>query len=176
MSESGASRTSNLGLLKKKVSELFTPPQTDIPENILAFRTITTLLERIQQHKPFKLLQNEQEDPEQDLKLATAFSTVAVIQHEIVAVVANRMPETLKVIVTSNTISPDQNQQVIPQSIFPDLSSFLFVKNFRKDDLKSAEFQKTLNSDPVIHPLQPPLDLAPNPGHEELKKYISEHR
>jgi len=182
MSESSKNLKSPSKKLLKQVSQLFThggkAPQSGIPENILAFRTITTLLERIQQHKPFKLLQDVQ-DPQQELKLSTAFSTVAVINHEVVAVVAKRMPEMLEVIVGTN-ISPDQNQQVITQSpalnsIFPDFSSFLFVKNFRRDDLKSAEPQKTPDKqirDPVINAIQPPPDLAPNPGYEELKQYI----
>ena len=88
--------------LKKAASQLFQSKKPPIPENILAFRTITTLLQAIQQHKPFKFMQDVNSQPE--LRLCTAFSTVAVIDREVVAVVAKRIPEILEVIVCT-TIS-----------------------------------------------------------------------
>jgi hypothetical protein len=158
--------------LTKKVSQLLQSNEPRIPENILAFRTITTLLHAIQQHKPFKLMQDV--NSQRELRLYTAFSTVAVIEHEVVAVVAKRIPEILEVIVCPTT-SPDQHQQVATQSpasnsIFSNFSNFLFVKNPRRNDLPQSR------SDPVINATEddPSCDrnLNPNPGYEELKQYI----
>lgn len=87
------------------------PLPEDIPRNILAFRTITTLLSQIQQGRALKVPQsyNAQLDREElrELKISDAFSTVAVIEHEIVAVVTNRGPETLEVIASIQSPSDD---------------------------------------------------------------------
>lgn len=63
----------------------------NIPENILAFRTITKLLNRIQQDRETKIVQT-QLDPAQivELRISDAFATVAVTDFEVVAVATNR--------------------------------------------------------------------------------------
>jgi len=66
------------------------PPLNDIPRNILAFRTITKLLSLIQQERAFRALQTTAKGNQRlQLKLTNALSTLAVIEHEVVAVVNN---------------------------------------------------------------------------------------
>ena len=62
-----------------------------IPRNILAFRTITRLLSIIQQDRGIQVSEPEliQGHQRRQLKIMNAFSTVAVMDQEIVAVVNN---------------------------------------------------------------------------------------
>ncbi|KAJ3517712.1 hypothetical protein NLJ89_g341 [Agrocybe chaxingu] len=114
-------------------------PSGYIPRNILAFRTITKLLSMIQKEpglpvEDVKLKGNVQR---LQLKLTSAFSTLAVIEHEIVAVAHSIDSETLGLIacVPSN----DQN----PVSSEP-LSSrfwlkFCVTQNFRHSDREPTD-------------------------------------
>lgn len=147
-----------------------------IPENILAFRTITTLLEMIQPLKPrpLHLLPNEHGlsfTSQKELKLADALSTVAVIDHEVVAVVANRTNGQLKVIACTNPSYDHEDQQLIKQA--PLASSifripFLFIKNYRRSD--PDEVKRMV---PIIDDTTPPPDLKE--GDTGLKGYLMEH-
>lgn len=109
-------------------------PSEGIPQNILAFRTITTLLEIIQQERPFKVIDDERKLSDSDrreLKLSSAFSTVAVANHEVVAIVAKQCPGKLEVMACNYDST---NQQTIepPQPSSNSTFSFavLFTKNF----------------------------------------------
>ena len=79
-------------------------PLKDIPRNILAFRTITTLLSQLQPEREFEgptpkvgFSAAEQEE----LRISSALATVAVINHEVVAVVTKpfspQKPDTLEI-------------------------------------------------------------------------------
>src|SRR6202046_5711418 len=84
-----------------------------IPDNILAFRMITTLLQKVQQQS-FTITEEEpgsSESDQKELQISTAFSTVAVINHEVVAVATSLLPKKLKVIVSTN--SRDEDQPII---------------------------------------------------------------
>jgi hypothetical protein len=81
-----------------------TSPPKDIPRNILAFRTITKLLSHIQQEQAFQVSwDNPLPANDEELKLSTAFATIAVIDHEIVAVVTKHTCEKIQVVLTSQT-------------------------------------------------------------------------
>ncbi len=86
----------------------------DIPRNILAFRTITTLLSQIQREQPFRIPKSDtvQLDHEElrELGIANAFSTVAVIDNETVAIVANRDSEMLEIVASIQ--SPSDNLEI----------------------------------------------------------------
>lgn len=62
-----------------------------IPDKILAFRTITKLLSRIQQDREIKVVKTTL-DPAQvvELRISDAFATVGVTEHEVVAVATNQ--------------------------------------------------------------------------------------
>jgi hypothetical protein len=66
-------------------------PSDDIPANILAFRTITKLLSLIQQDRSIEAQETWLPDAtkRRELQIINALATVAVIEHEIVAVVNN---------------------------------------------------------------------------------------
>ena len=160
------------------------PSENGIPQSILAFRTITTLLQIIQQEQPFKIIEDEpklSDSDRRELKLLSAFSTVAVAHHEVVAVVAKQCPGTVEVMACNYDDST--NQQIIePPQTPSNFFAALFTKNFRKDD-----FQKTENEDkrmaeeegkrrfPVIKPTEMPPDFVGH-GDEGLRKYLEQPR
>lgn len=143
------------------------PPEV-IPKNILAFRTITTLLAMIQQHQPFKLSDESQDplDPAiHELSISTAFSTVAVTDTDVVSTVTRSSPGKLEVIACTN-ISHD-NGQLIEQSPFPIMSRiFLLTRNFRRSNPPSGNE----NRDPIITETTIPPTLEP--GDDGLKQYL----
>lgn len=103
-----------------------TPPPTsplkEVPRNHLAFRTITKLLAQIQQERMFQVLEKTPTkllDPVlQELRLSSAFSTIAVIEHEIIAVVTSITPELLTVIAVP-TISTKGDLPIAPEPSKP---------------------------------------------------------
>jgi hypothetical protein len=111
----------------------------DIPRNILAFRTITTMLASIQQGQPFKFSLNDSKlsaAQQQELKISNALANLAIADHEIVAVATAQRAEELSVFACSpsesNDKSPPPKPLLAPQ---PDSwLKFIVSKNPRKDD------------------------------------------
>ena len=107
----------------RRVSQFFnksdSPPEPSpagIPKNILAFRTITKLLSLIQQERAFQALQPRSEDNRRlELKLINALATVAVIEHEVVAVVTKHFspqtPDTLEITACIQGYTPTIEQE-----------------------------------------------------------------
>jgi hypothetical protein len=92
-----------------------TSPLKDIPRNILAFRTITKLLSEIRQEREFQVSYSEAKLLPRDcleLKLSNAFSTIAVIEHD-VAVVTKCTRKMLKVIACTQ-ISINEDPLITP--------------------------------------------------------------
>jgi hypothetical protein len=133
----------------RQASQIFNksnrPPQPsrDIPRNILAFRTITKLLSLIQQERAFQALQPRSADNRRlELKLTNALATVAVINHEVVAVVNNLDSDKLDLIVSveSSRIPPSESPA-------PNLLHVLFPQNYRFSDPKpNSTGQPTISS------------------------------
>jgi|SRR5271169_2238922 len=120
-------------------------PFQDIPRNILAFRTITKLLSQIQQERAFQVSHSEatRRLPEErlELKLSNAFSTVAVIEHEVVAVVTKRTSETLNVIActqTSGSINETPITPSLPSGLVSQVWHILVTQNYRRNDPQPA--------------------------------------
>ena len=111
----------------------------DIPRNILAFHTITRLLYLIQQEQTFRASQatgTAKANQHLELKLTNALSTVAVIDHEDVAVVNNinsGMFGLLAYIQPSNDKNPYTTLPESP-SYSPPFWKVLFSQNFRIND------------------------------------------
>jgi hypothetical protein len=141
-----------------------------IPENILAFRTITTLLQKIQQQSFTITEEYGSSKSDQALNISTAFSTVAVIDKEVVAVATRHCAERLEVIVCTN-LSHDGDQPITQpfsssfMSRIP-IPSFLITKNFRKDDPEPA------NKDLEINDIKLPPGLED--GNEDPEQYFEE--
>jgi hypothetical protein len=107
-----------------------TPPPKNVPRNILAFRTMTKLLSLIQQEQAFQV---EWVDPpldDKELVLSTAFATIAVIEHEVIAVVTKRTYGKLEVICSAE-IPP---KALPPPPPPPWYLNFFVTSNPRRDD------------------------------------------
>lgn len=93
--------------------------EKDVPRNILAFRTITKMLEAIQQQRfafeasPADLDLTEAERSE--LRISNAFATLAVIEHEVVAVATIRRIK-LEVLVSIHTNNSNNLYKSLKQS------------------------------------------------------------
>jgi hypothetical protein len=111
------------------------PPLKDVPREILAFRTITRLLGLIQAARTSQNTGGPNSQQRLELKLTNALSTVAVIDHEVVAVVNNRRSgvESGKVGLIAYVEPPNDTPPPESSSLIPDLWKILFSQNFRRD-------------------------------------------
>lgn len=131
------------------------PPLDSIPRNILAFRTITQLLSYIQQDQAFRITEPPLEalkDQRLELKLTSAFSTVAVIEHEVVAVVTKRLPTSLQVVacVQPSDVEPLPITPSEPPSNYRDeIWKLLFTQNPRPKS-KTVLAMTPTDSEPII--------------------------
>jgi hypothetical protein len=147
----------NITLDNTIIPSHISPSKDILPRNILAFRTITTLLALIQQERPFKVSDESVMEMDQlerqELKISSAFSNLAVTDNDIVAVVTKSSPETLAVIVCtrlSNHESSFISPQSIPKNPLSRIWHFLVTKNFRRDDSKSTWVTDPTIFDPEI--------------------------
>jgi len=118
-------------------------PSKAIPKSILAFRTITTLLEQIQQERKFQVLPSKKH-PQPDrleLKISNAFSTIAVIDHEVVAIVTKRTPEVLEITACTQTPANEDPATTPSQPGFTSQVWHLLVtQNYRWNDEERITF------------------------------------
>lgn len=146
---------------------------SDIPRKILAFRTITATLSKIQKQE-FQIKQVTHLAPTErhDLKILNAFSTVAVIHNEVVAAVASNFANELQVIACTQTLISKGPLITPPQAgLVSTFWNLLAAQNSRRSD------------DPYLHcPVGEPTitnaeDLADYKfvDDETLKKHINEH-
>jgi len=133
-------------ILKNSDPSPGTPPGTllptstlkDIPRNILAFRTITKLLSHIQQEQAFQVSWDNPPYPHnEELKISTAFATIAVIHHEIVAVVTKQTYERIHVVLAPQT--PIEDSSTKPPSLLKRGLEFFVAKNPRPKDPQNDE-------------------------------------
>lgn len=136
-----------------------TDPASPIPENILAFRTLTSMLSKIQQEMPFTVLDSKEDNipkaEQYQLRLLNAFSVIAVIDHQVIAAVLkrNQSVERQEVILSVSsslgrvrlTQKPQLPSQIIKDiydTITLQLSLFVarinFAQNPQKDDKNAA--------------------------------------
>src|SRR5277367_3519496 len=91
-------------------STLSHPQPNDIPRNILAFHTITTILARIQQEQPFKISLNNSKisgGQQRELKISNAFANLAVTNYDVVAVATVQSPDELNIVACSSDSSDE---------------------------------------------------------------------
>lgn len=143
-----------------------------LPRNILAFRTITSMLSWIQQAQIFEDPNLKSADPanRKELKIVNALATIMVVDNEVVAVVAKHDvgAEALQAIVCAH-LADDKKNLTHSQSpgIMGQLWQFLITQNPRRDDPSPSCSNRPLIVDPEI-----PAGLEPN-NMEGLKEYIS---
>ena len=117
-----------------------TSPPDGVPRNILAFCTITKLLSLIQQEQAFQVNWENSLANDQELALSTAFATIAVIDHEIVAVLTKITYEEIEVVCAAQTSIGDTSIEATPiedrsiKSALMRSFAFIVAKNTRKDE------------------------------------------
>ena len=148
----------------------------EIPRNILAFRTITTLLRFIQQDKRLKLIDpqplpqtpNDSDYYRQlELSILNALATVAITQHEIVAITSKRTDLSKLELIASTTQSED-----LPLSRILDKRSWMDFLLTRNSDF-STQTTKVPIGYPVLSEASKPADFK-GESDEELCQYLDQ--
>jgi hypothetical protein len=166
--------------IKKKLSNLKLPfigtssntnnpsEATTPPENILAFRTITTMLSHIQEGTTFSDSRcSVSKELGRELEILNALSTVIVRDVEIVAVTAKPDNGSGKLEVICTCTHP-VNQLTSPQTNTGYLSRFFAIANPRRDEVLSLTPPPT-NSPTISEPKAPDLKGT------TLWQYIEDH-
>jgi hypothetical protein len=156
-----------------KLKNLFTTPpsngtdNTDVSRNILAFRTITTMLARIQQQSlTLNDIIVENQSDRQKLRILNALATVMVVDHEVVAVVTSPVDST-QLNVLACKAPPHSTTELIPpsnQSTTGHLWKLLVSGNPRLDSQTSV---------PCLRDPEIPVGLGTNPTTVELMEYVN---
>ena len=127
-------------------STLSHPQPNDIPRNILAFRTITTMLAFIQQERPFKFSQNDSEisaAQQQELNISNAFANLAVADLDIVAVATVQSTEELNIVACRYSECDDESPPSPSENGLSRYLNFLFTKNPRREEDRGDNFKKS---------------------------------
>jgi hypothetical protein len=153
-------RTLAQGALSNATAPCDSPPivpfstSTDIPRNILAFRTITKLLAKIQQEQSFQVSSKErlplQSAERQELLLSNAFSTVANMDNDVVAVVTRHTSGQIlddATCTTENFINEEPLITPPPSTLVSQVWHLVVTRNYCWDEIKPATI---LPVDPVI--------------------------
>ena len=120
------------------VAENASIPPGGIPKNVLAFRTITTLLAKIQQEKPVLYTNLDQLDLSSDkaneLRISTVFANVANTDVDVIAIATTLSMNKVKVIACTNRDNSDELVDRSPPSMISDIWRILFSSNPLSND------------------------------------------
>ena len=156
------------------VAENANSPPGGIPKNVLAFRTITTLLARIQQEKPLEYSNIDtrafSDANARELRLSTAFANVANTEHDVIAIATNlSLDNKLEVIASTNRDNNDELIDRLPStSMISDVWKLLFSSNPRSDDKNGHTREDQIPY--ITHPVAPPGVIPGDPA--TLTNYI----
>jgi hypothetical protein len=157
------------------VAENASSPPGGIPKNVLAFRTITTLLARIQQEKPLEYSNIDtrafSDADARELRLSTAFANVANTEHDVIAIATNHSLDKLEVIASTNRDNNDELPVIdrLPStSMISDVWKLLFSSNPRSDDKNGHTREDQIPY--ITHPVAPPGVIPGDPA--TLTNYI----
>jgi len=153
------------------------PTSTDIPRNILAFRTITKILAKIQQEQSFQVSSNDRLSPQgsarQELLISNAFATISNMDNDVVAVVTKRTSGQILEVVVCNSENFINEEPLItpPPSTLVSRVWHLVTKSHRWDDKKPAI---VLPEDPAICDARilAEMDLVED---EALERFVDEY-
>jgi hypothetical protein len=124
-----------------------------IPDNILAFRTITTILGQLPRTTPIEVTDNLESNilnsyDRQEVRMTDAFAHIAAGEHDIAAITTNRSfgdDTKLHVLAcTKNPITPNNPITPLPISIPANLIAnmkvwyLMFTRNFRRKDSETS--------------------------------------
>jgi len=142
----------------------------DIPENILVFRTMTTLLAHLPRTVPIAPTDNFQ-DPtwptkqtRQELKISNAFAQLAVSQHDVVAVSTVRGWGLDLVTSTDQDATETQAESTSVLDKIVKAWQFLITRNDRPADSATSSGEY-----PTVIPSQEPPDLNGRTAYEYMK-------
>jgi hypothetical protein len=144
----------------------------EIPENILVFRTMTTLLAQLPRTVPIPPTDNFQQpawqfkQTRQELKISDAFAQLAVSQHDVVAVSTVRGWRGLGLV---TCVDQDATEtQAESTSLLAKLRNvawrFFITRNDRPDDPATSS-----GDYPTIVPSEEPLDLNGRTAYKYMK-------
>jgi hypothetical protein len=149
----------------------------NIPENILVFRTITTLLANIPRTEPFTPIDNlrdphwQNKHTRQELKISDAFAQLAVSQHDVVAVSTVRGGPVLHLLTCANEATQTQ-AEILSSSLFDQIATFartnwqlLITRNDRPSDPATSTSRKY----PTIIAAQEPEDINGRTAYQYMK-------
>jgi len=124
------------------------PGEIDIPENILAFRTITSILAQLPRTKPFEAIDNlkaQKWDPaeRQEVKISDAFAHLAVAQHDVAALATSRCSldvTNLRIVACTNNLPVDESLLTSkpPGSLLAKVFDFILTRNSLRDDVETS--------------------------------------
>ena len=162
-------------------SAMSIPSDGDIPENILVFRTITTLLASLPRTAPFTPIDNLQ-DPQwknkhtrQELKISDAFAQLAISQHDVVAVSTVRGGPVLDLLTCANqgtTQTPAKAPSLLDQisKLAKKGWQFLVTRNDRPSDPAMFSSGKY----PTVIAAQKPEDINGQTAYQYMKDLTRE--
>ena len=153
-------------------------PSTDIPKNILAFCTITVLLSKIQQERAFRVSSRVPllaAQDRQQLKLSNAFSTLAVIKDEVVAVVSKfDSDKSLGLLASINQNATNENLPIAssPKGLLSKVWNILFTKNYCWSGSDPRPTTISSSKEPTISDAGVGMNFVDD---EQVKQYVDNH-
>jgi hypothetical protein len=162
--------------LKKRIKSLGNPsPPSDIssiPRNILAFRTITMMLSKLQPRQTSSPDSDAFEhqvtaEARREVRISDALAHLAIVEHEVIALATEFTPDGFTVVACASgtpEVPPELEKQPKPESYADQIYGFLFTKNPRRDDPPA----NPVVTYPNIISAMPPDDM----GSQTLGDYI----
>jgi hypothetical protein len=157
------------------------PYENILPQNILAFRTITTLLAKIQQDRPAvysnALDRTDLTDSRRrELKISNALANLAIVDTDIVALVSKltNFSDGLEVVVCGNP-DGDNDQTAKPSESPPSIWDILFARNSPNliGPLRPTDSTARQARAPTIVAAVKPAGLKSDDA-KEISRYIDE--
>ncbi|KAF8630587.1 hypothetical protein AX17_005399 [Amanita inopinata Kibby_2008] len=146
-------------------------PTTTLPQSILAFRSITTLLSSLRKAGQMNLTHIDKasldREVRQELRILVALATVLVRKHEVVTVVAlhsdqPQQGERLQTIACTSSFNDDDDEQLKPSH----------MGNYRKDNDKSNGSLRARHRDTPPTVPRENLDVG-EVDHSSLQQYVT---
>ena len=147
-------------------------------KKLAAFHTITTMLASIQQECPFHVSTEDQSKEDLwELKIYNAICTLAIIEHEIVALVAKLEAQELQVILCTKLSDDDyllsSTQSPQPTTHFPQIWDIIATRNLHREDHKKANLPCWIT--PKALTGLEHMNLQDKGNYKKLKDYMDQH-
>jgi hypothetical protein len=118
---------------------------SSIPRNILAFRTITMMLAKLQPKQTSESSPGRDRDASstdyevspqtrREVRISDAFAHLAIVNNEVIALVTEYSSDKMAIVACASTPENPPEKQPNPESYVGQCLKFLFSKNPRRDD------------------------------------------